>query len=219
MYLLWKGILDRMVALLLTIALSPIMAPIAVLICIDSPGWPVFTQERVGENGRRFRIYKFRTMINADDSHYKEYLRKLIIEGIPYKLDRHGEAVYKIIDDPRITRFGALLRATNLDELPQIINVLIGDMSLVGPRPDIPFAVEMYDEWHRKRLLAKPGMTGLWQVSGTNKVPFDEMVRLDIEYITRQSFTLDIEILLRTIGLVLLRRNGELRGKEAKDSG
>jgi lipopolysaccharide/colanic/teichoic acid biosynthesis glycosyltransferase len=208
-----------MVALLLTIALSPIMAPIAVLICIDSPGWPVFTQERVGENGRRFRIYKFRTMINADDSHYKEYLRKMIIEGIPYKVDRQGEAVYKIIDDPRITRFGALLRATNLDELPQVINVLIGDMSLVGPRPDIPFAVEMYDEWHRKRLSVKPGMTGLWQVSGANQVPFDEMVRLDIEYIERESFMLDTKILFKTTGLVLLRINGKVRGKEGKDNG
>jgi lipopolysaccharide/colanic/teichoic acid biosynthesis glycosyltransferase len=158
-------------------------------------------------------------MINADDRHYKDYLRKLIVEGLPYKVDQQGRAIYKIIDDPRITRFGAFLRKTSLDELPQIINVLNGDMSLVGPRPDIPFAVDMYDEWHRKRLSVKSGMTGLWQVSGANQVPFDEMVRLDIEYITRRSFTLDIEILLRTIGLVLLRRNGELRGKEAKDSG
>lgn len=219
-YVSCKEFLDRISAILLIAMAAPAMACIALLIRIDSPGSPIFTQERVGQNSRTFRIYKFRTMINADDSHYKDYVRRLITEGTPYKVDRQGEAIFKIIDDPRITRFGALLRKTNLDELPQIINVLKGDMSLVGPRPDIPFAVEIYDEWHRRRLLTKPGMTGFWQVSGSNRVSFDEMVRLDLEYIEKQSLILDAKIILQTVWLVLvpIGRSLRLRGKGRRDN-
>jgi len=122
-------------------------------------------------------------------------------------VDGDGQGVYKVINDPRVTRFGALLRKTNLEELPQFFNVLRGEMSVVGPRPDIPFAVGMYKEWHRKRLEVKPGITGLWQVSGRKGLSFEDMVRLDIEYIERQSFILDIKILLLTISTIL-RRDG-----------
>ena len=120
-----------------------------------------------------------------------------------YTTDENGQAVYKVVEDPRVTRFGALLRKTNLDELPQLFNVLKGKMSLVGPRPDIPFAVGMYKDWHMKRLNTKPGITGLWQVCGRKNLPFEGMVRLDIDYIKRQSFILDTKIIWLTVGTVL----------------
>jgi len=113
--------------------------------------------------------------------------------------------VYKVVDDPRVTRFGNLLRKTNLDELPQLFNVLKGEMSFVGPRPDIPFAVAMYRDWHRERLGIKPGITGLWQVCGRKGLSFEDMVRLDIEYIKRQSIFLDARILILTLGTILKR--------------
>ena len=170
------------------------------------PGSPLFRQERVGKDGRRFTVYKFRTMhVDNDDSEYKAYLRKYILKNAPYRANQQGEEVYKVVEDPRVTKFGALLRKTNLDELPQIFNVLRGEMSFVGPRPDIPFAVEMYGDWHRKRLCVTPGITGLWQVCGRKNLSFDEMVRMDIDYIERQSPLLDFKILLLTVGIVLAR--------------
>ena len=214
LYLFCKGALDRLLALLILIIASPLMLVIVVLIRLDSPGSAIFAHERVGKDGHRFILYKFRTMhIDNDETQYKEYLRRFINEGTPYKVDEKGNAVYKIIDDPRVTRFGAFLRETNLDELPQIINVLKGEMSLVGPMPDIPFAVEMYKDWHKKRLLVQPGMTGLWQVSGINRVPFDEMVRTDIDYIEQRSLALDIKIVLKTV-LRVLRMDGSYQRKE-----
>jgi len=218
-YLFWKGTFDRLLALLILIVVSPLIVLIAVLIRIDSSGSAIFYQERVGRNGHRFILYKFRTMhIDNDETQYKEYLRRFINEGTPYKVDQQGNALYKIIDDPRVTRFGAFLRETNLDELPQIINVLKGEMSFVGPRPDIPFAVEMYKDWHKKRLLVQSGMTGLWQVSGINRVPFDEMVRIDIDYIERCSLALDSKILLKT-ALRVLRMDGSYQSQEGVRNG
>ncbi len=207
-YRWWKGILDRVFALLLIVTLSPLLAFIAIAIRLDSPGGVIFLRKQVGENGKLFTVYKFRTMhTDNDDQEYKAYLVKYIIENTPYTIDQKGQALYKVVDDPRVTRFGALLRKTNLDELPQLFNVLKGEMSLVGPRPDIPFAVGMYKYWHRKRLGAKPGITGLWQVCGRKCLPFEGMVRLDISYIKRQSLLLDAKILLLTVGTVL-RRDG-----------
>ncbi len=202
----WKGIFDRLLALLSIVLLSPLSVLIVIGIRLDSPGSPIFCQERVGKDGHRFTAYKFRTMhINNDDSEYKEYLQKYILENAPYRLDQQGRGIYKVVDDPRVTKFGALLRKTNLDELPQLFNVLKREMSFVGPRPDIPFAVEMYNDWQRKRLSATPGITGLWQVCGRKSLSFDDMVRLDIDYIERQSPLLDAKILLRTAGSVLTR--------------
>ena len=180
------------------------MLLIAFMIKIDSRGEIIYRREQVGKNGRRFTGYKFRTMsTDNDDSEYKEYLVKYILENAPYKVDHNGQLVYKVTGDPRVTRFGAMLRKTNLDELPQLFNVLKGEMSFVGPRPDIPFAINMYDEWHRQRLLVKPGITGLWQVCGRKGLSFEEMVRLDIKYINREAFLWDAKIFILTIGTVL----------------
>jgi lipopolysaccharide/colanic/teichoic acid biosynthesis glycosyltransferase len=151
-----------------------------------------------------FTAYKFRTMyINNDDKEYKTYLVKYVLENAPYTVDHNGQAVYKVVDDPRVTRVGALLRKTNLDELPQFINVLKGEMSAIGPRPDVPFAVRMYKNWHRERLLVKPGITGLWQVCGRKQLSFDDMARLDIDYIKKRSLLLDVRIFFLTIGTLL----------------
>jgi lipopolysaccharide/colanic/teichoic acid biosynthesis glycosyltransferase len=205
-YQLWKSISDRVSALLAIVILSPLLALIALGIRLDSPGSPIYRREQVGEDGHLFTAYKFRTMhINNDGHVYKAYITKYILENAPYKIDQNGQAVYKIVDDPRVTRFGALLRKTNLDELPQLFNMLKGEMSLIGPRPDIPFAVTLYKDWHRKRLRVKPGITGLWQVCGRKNLPFEAMVRLDIKYIKRQSLLLDAKILLLTVRTVLSR--------------
>jgi len=218
-YSFWKSVVDRTAALVALVALSPLLVLIAVIIRLDSPGSPIFRQERVGKSGRTFTAYKFRTMRdNNDDSDYKAYLRRYHLENDPFSIDQHGNPVYKIIDDPRVTRFGGVLRQTNLDELPQILNVLAGEMSFVGPRPDIPFAVEMYSDWHRERLCTTPGITGLWQVSRRNGCSFDHMVQLDIDYIGNQSLLLDSKIVLRTIGVVL-RGDGSYRSRKGRQDG
>jgi lipopolysaccharide/colanic/teichoic acid biosynthesis glycosyltransferase len=204
-YSFWKNAIDRLVAIPALIVLSPLLVLTAIAIRLDSPGKPVFAQERVGKDGRRFIAYKFRTMYASNnDGKYKEYLKKYVLENAPYRLDENGQGIYKV-DDAKVTRFGALLRRTNLDELPQFINVLKGEMSLVGPRPDVPFAVDMYTKHHRKRLSVKPGITGLWQVFGRKNLSFEDMVRFDLEYIEKQSLLLDIKILWQTAGIVLSR--------------
>ncbi len=218
-YRTWKGILDRLSAAVMLVLLSPLLVLIAVAIRIDSPGRAIFRQERVGKDGRRFRIYKFRTMyVNNDDSRYKEYVKSYVTGDVPYTVDQDGKAVYKIIDDARVTRFGAWLRQTNLDELPQILNVLRGEMSFVGPRPDVPFAVDVYSDWHRKRLLAKPGITGLWQTQRRAGVSFNEMVRLDGDYVERQALCMDAKILLKTVGTIV-RRDGSYRSERRSKDG
>ena len=207
-YRFWKGVFDRVLALLAIVVLSPLLVFIAVVIKLDTPGSSLYRRNQVGENGRRFTAYKFRTMfMNSDNKIYHSYLVRYIKENAPFKIDENQQPVYKVVDDPRITRFGALLRKTNLDELPQLINVLKGEMSLVGPRPDVPFAVAMYQNWHWKRLSVKPGITGLWQVQGRKHLSFKHMVRLDLVYVRRQSLLLDAIILLRTVGTII-RRDG-----------
>jgi lipopolysaccharide/colanic/teichoic acid biosynthesis glycosyltransferase len=199
----WKGILDRLLALLAIAASLPILILIAVVIRVDSPGNPIFVQERVGKDGHRFKCYKFRCMpIDNDDGEYKSYLCRYILENAPYRVDENGQSIYKA-DGMSVTRFGTLLRKTNLDELPQLFNILKGEMSFIGPRPDIPFAVRMYKDWHRERLRVKPGITGLWQVSGRKSLSFEDMVRLDIDYINRQSPLLDAKIALLTVRTIL----------------
>lgn len=186
--------------------LLPLFALIALLIKLTSKGPVIFRQDRVGERGRIFKCFKFRSMHAVNDpSIHKEYVRKLISGSrTSTSAGEEAGAVYKIKHDPRVTPFGRLLRRTSLDELPQFWNVLKGDMSLVGPRPAIPYEIESYDVWHRRRLLdVKPGITGLWQVCGRSRTTFDEMVRLDLRYAGNWSIWLDLQILLRTPRAVL----------------
>jgi lipopolysaccharide/colanic/teichoic acid biosynthesis glycosyltransferase len=204
-YSLWKSVADLLVALIGIVVLSPFLLLIAIVIRLDSPGNPIFAQERVGKDGHKFVAYKFRTLYaNNNDNKYKEYLTKYVLENAPYRIDENGQGIYKV-DDTKATRFGAILRNTNLDELPQLFNILKGDMSLVGPRPDVPFAVSMYTKHHRKRLSVRPGMTGLWQIYGRKNLSFEDMVRFDLEYIEKQSLLLDAKILWQTAGIVLSR--------------
>jgi lipopolysaccharide/colanic/teichoic acid biosynthesis glycosyltransferase len=198
-----KGIGDRLLAGVGLVAISPVLLMIAVIIRLDSPGNALFVQERVGRNGRHFKAYKFRTMfVKNDDTEYKTYLKKYVVANQPYRVDESGQAIYRV-EKPPVTRVGRIMRKTNLDELPQLVNVVKGEMSLVGPRPDIPYAVAMYQDWHRGRLAVTPGMTGLWQVSGRKTLSFEDMVRLDLEYVRKQSLSLDAKILLKTVGVVL----------------
>ncbi|MDY0018506.1 MAG: undecaprenyl-phosphate glucose phosphotransferase [Anaerolineae bacterium] len=192
--LLFKRIFDVVGALLALTLFSPFLALIALAIKLDSPGPVIFSQERVGEGGRRFHIYKFRSMRKGAE----EELERL------RELNEADGPLFKIREDPRLTRIGVFLRHTSLDELPQLLNVLKGEMSLVGPRPPLAVEVEQYQPWHKQRLSVPPGMTGLWQVSGRSELAFDEMVLLDIYYIEHWSPWLDFTILLRTIPKVVL---------------
>jgi lipopolysaccharide/colanic/teichoic acid biosynthesis glycosyltransferase len=208
-----KAGVDYGIGAVLLLLFAPFFALIASLIKATSPGPVFFVQERVGRSGKIFRCYKFRTMKhNSDDSVHREFSRDFIRgNGKPANGNGNGNggshagpaAVYKLTRDPRITRVGALLRRTSLDELPQILNVIRGEMSLVGPRPPVVYELEHYQEWHKRRLLAKPGITGLWQVSGRSSVPFDEMVLLDLYYIDHRSTLLDLWIMARTLPVVI----------------
>jgi exopolysaccharide biosynthesis polyprenyl glycosylphosphotransferase len=183
------------------LVLSPVFLVIALLIKATSRGPVLFRQERLGQFGKRFTFLKFRSMYpSSDHTVHKEFVQRFIAGegGSPQGTDSKPE-IYKITQDSRITPIGGFLRRTSLDELPQFINVLTGEMSLVGPRPPIPYEAECYDLWHRRRLLeVKPGITGLWQVKGRSRTKFDEMVRLDLEYANTWSFWLDLKILFQT---------------------
>ncbi|NOZ81315.1 MAG: sugar transferase [DPANN group archaeon] len=185
---------------------SPLFVIIPLLIKLTSEGPVFFRQERVGRYGRRFTFLKFRSMYE-DCNHdiHKEYTRRLISGQQDTEMsDDNGRGAYKITDDPRVTPIGRFLRMSSMDELPQFFNVLKGEMSLVGPRPPIPYELEAYDIWHRRRLLeVKPGITGIWQVHGRSSTTFDEMVRMDIKYIREWSIWMDIKLLLKTPWVVL----------------
>ena len=186
----------------LLLVLSPLLAAIALLIKFTSKGPVLFGQERLGKRGGRFKCFKFRTMhLNCGHKIHEEYVQQFIA-GKAKAVDAGSDSnapVYKIINDPRVTLAGKLLRKTSLDELPQLWNVLRGEMSLVGPRPPVPYEFEIYDVWHRRRVLeVKPGITGLWQVSGRSSTRFDDMVRLDLKYCQSWSLWLDLKILLAT---------------------
>jgi len=195
----WKRLLDVSVVLLATPILLLLMAAVAILVRIVSVGPVLFRQERVGYLGRRFMCFKFRTMaVNADTTVHEGHLNHLIESDIPLvKMDTNGDA--------RIIPFGRLLRATGLDELPQVINVLRGEMSLVGPRPCLPYEYHRYQEWQKERFNTLPGLTGLWQVGGKNRTTFTEMVRLDIRYARTKTLWLDLEILLKTFPAVMIQ--------------
>ena len=199
--LLTKRVMDLVGASLAVAILSPAFLLLAVIIKLTSKGPIFFRQERVGQFGSRFVFIKFRSMyVSTDAAIHKEYVRKFIV-GKANSSAQEGskKGVYKITNDPRVTWIGRLLRRTSLDEIPQFWNVLKGEMSLVGPRPPIPYEIEAYDIWHRRRLLeSKPGITGLWQVHGRSKTTFDEMIRLDLQYSRMWSPMLDVKILLQT---------------------
>ncbi len=203
-----KRFMDVTGGLAALLVFSPLLVAIAVAIKLTSKGSIVFRQERIGEGGKRFTFLKFRSMHSANDpTIHKEYVRDLIKGAPRQEKARDGRPpVFKLTNDPRVTVVGRVLRRTSLDELPQFINVIRGEMSLVGPRPPVPYEFECYDIWHRRRLLSvKPGITGMWQVGGRSKVKFDDMVRLDLQYARSWSPWLDVKILLQTPRAVLSR--------------
>jgi exopolysaccharide biosynthesis polyprenyl glycosylphosphotransferase len=207
-----KKSFDILGASLGMVVLSPLLLLIAILIKLESPGPVIYRQTRIGENGKLFTMFKFRSMrLDADTGLHRAYVTRLIRENLsPEQLAREtGQKSLKMEADPRITRVGGFIRKTSLDELPQLLNVIRGEMSLVGPRPSLPYEVELYQRWHRRRFEAPPGITGLWQVEGRNRVSFDEMVRMDIEYIERQSFWMDLSLILKTpLALISTRGAG-----------
>jgi len=216
-YFILKRLIDFLVAFLVLVLMFPVFAIIVIAIAIDSRGPFLFIQERVGakrikrNNGCywqpiHFNCYKFRTMIHkTDPALHQSFIEAYInaddkgmtkCQGVPSQIK-------KLMHDPRITHVGRFLRKTSLDELPQFLNILIGNMSLVGPRPAIPYEVVAYKPWHRQRLQGMQGLTGLWQVTARSSADFDEMVRLDIKYLENQSFWLDLKIILKTPFVVL----------------
>jgi lipopolysaccharide/colanic/teichoic acid biosynthesis glycosyltransferase len=182
----------------LLLALSPLLLVAAAAIRLTSPGPVLFRQTRVGQMGRPFTILKFRSMfVDADERSHREFITRFIQDSQKNTLPKNS--IFKLTNDPRVTPVGRVIRKTSIDELPQLWNVLTGDMSLVGPRPPLPYEFEQYAPWHRRRVVeAKPGVTGLWQVTGRSRTSFDEMVRLDLRYSRTKSFWTDIRILLRT---------------------
>jgi len=172
---------------------APFFALLAGLVKLDSPGGAFFRQERVGLHGRPFKVVKFRSMCSDAEQRLDDLRGHNVIRGHAFKMER----------DPRVTRVGRFLRRTSLDELPQLWNVLRGEMSLVGPRPPLPCEVVKYDVWHRRRLSMKPGMTGLWQIGARRHPEFDHWVKKDLEYIDRWSFWLDLKIIARTVPAML----------------
>lgn len=219
-YFIAKRLLDMIVALLVGLSLALVVPLIALVIKLDSPGPVIFRQERIhGRRVRRgdrwvwslepFTFYKFRTMtVGAPSTIHKRYMAAYI-EGdtdAMSKVAETADGTFKLTGDPRITRVGRILRKLSLDELPQLWNVLIGDMSLVGPRPPLPYEVELYDERHLRRMATTSGLTGWWQVNGRCELGFEEMVDLDLEYIQQSSIWLDLKILVRTIPAVLTGR-------------
>jgi lipopolysaccharide/colanic/teichoic acid biosynthesis glycosyltransferase len=200
-----KRVMDVIGSAALLVLLAPILGIIALAIKLSSNGPVLFEQERMGQFAARFKCLKFRTMYaNCDAKIHQAYVQQFIAGIVADQQDQSLKpTVYKITNDPRVTPIGALLRKTSLDELPQLWNVFRGEMSLVGPRPPVPYEFEIYEHWHRRRVFeVKPGITGLWQVSGRSRTQFDDMVRLDLRYSQSWSLWLDIKILLATPGAV-----------------
>ncbi len=203
-----KRALDVVAASIGLLVAAPLAAIIALLIKLSSPGPVLFKQERIGKDGKPFMFYKFRSMsVGNDDSQHRQYI-KLFIEGKEEELRKlqGGKKLYKMTCDDRVTTIGKFLRRTSLDELPQLLNVLKGEMSMVGPRPHLAYEVELYKDWHRRRLQGLPGITGWWQIHGRSRVPFDKAVEMDIWYLERQSLILDIRIMCRTITKAIVGR-------------
>ncbi len=189
-----KKVFDFIFSFFLLLMISPIFLTIAILIKITSKGDIFFTQKRVGLQGRIFNVYKFRTMVTDAEKLKDELAKQNEVDG----------PVFKMKNDPRITKIGHFLRRTSLDELPQFFNVLKGDMSVVGPRPPVPKEVKQYERWQLRRLSVKPGITCIWQVSGRNNISFEEWMRLDLQYIDTWSLRLDFILILRTVKTMLI---------------
>ena len=197
-----KRVIDIVGAMIGLVITAPAMAVIAVLIRLDTPGPAIFRQVRVGRKEQPFSIYKFRTMhTGCDERVHRDYVRRLLSDDVPPNGGKEG--VYKLTGDPRVTRVGSKLRATSLDELPQLLNVLRGEMSLVGPRPALPYELELFSERHRMRAEVKPGLTGLWQVSGRSELTMRQALDLDVDYVHRRGILLDLKILAQTATAVL----------------
>jgi len=200
---------DVLFAVALILLLSPILIAVAVAVRLDSRGPALFRQRRVGYREKEFTLFKFRSMrVDADPRGHREYVTALI-NGAEANPDGGRENLYKLAVDNRITAVGRWIRHWSLDELPQLFNVVRGDMTLVGPRPAISYEVAEYPSWYRERFSVKPGLTGYWQVSGRSERTYEEMVRLDIEYAKRRSLGLDLSILLKTPWVVLSRKGAE----------
>lgn len=200
-----KRAFDLIVACLSLALASPVILLIALLVRLTSPGPALFRQMRVGEHGRTFQMYKFRTMrTGCSDQAHREYVVQLLTEPETPTAVRGG--LYKLADDPRVTPLGAVLRKTSLDEVPQLINVVRGEMSLVGPRPMLQYELDMLGPVHRQRLNVPAGITGLWQVSGRNRLTMRQALDLDVEYVRRASMMLDLWILVRTALVVMVPR-------------
>lgn len=196
-YSLTKRVIDVLGSMIGIILLSPIFFVVAVLIKIDSKGAIIFSQTRVGKNGKEFKMYKFRSMVvNAE-----ELKKKLLAQN------EMSGPMFKIKDDPRITKIGKFIRKTSIDELPQLINVLKGEMSLVGPRPSLPKEVEKFEPWMKKRLEVKPGLTCYWQVSGRNNIDFNDWMKLDIKYVEERNIYIDIKLIFKTFFVLFGDKN------------
>lgn len=219
-YFVAKRVIDVVGAGTLLLLTLPVLLVVSVLIALDSKGPVIYRQTRIGSrrvvrNGtvtwtpREFTIYKFRTMLkDAPRSTHEEYMRGFIGATGDERCRYVSDGLYKLTNDPRVTRVGRVLRKLSIDELPQLWNVLKGDMSLVGPRPALPYEVEMYKDWHLARLNTPQGLTGLWQVSARSQVDFDESVKLDLQYIAKQSILVDLLILLKTPFVAVMAKGG-----------
>ena len=197
LYNISKRSLDIMASLVGLIILSPVVLVVAILIKLESKGPIIFSQKRIGLNGKEFKMYKFRSMVqNAEE--LKEKLQKQ---------NEMSGPMFKMKNDPRVTKVGKFIRKTSIDELPQLINVLKGDMSLVGPRPSLPKEVQNFEGWMLRRLDVKPGLTCYWQVSGRNNIDFEDWMKLDIKYVEERSFWLDIKLIFKTVKVLFGDRN------------
>lgn len=196
-YYVIKRIIDILGSFFGIIILSPLMIIISVLIKIGSPGPVIFSQDRIGQNSKRFKMYKFRSMVqNAEE----------LLNKLKDKNEMSGP-MFKMKDDPRITKIGKFIRKTSIDELPQLFNVLKGDMSLVGPRPSLPREVDQFSDYHKQRLIAKPGLTCYWQVMGRNNIGFDEWMELDLKYIKERNTWIDIKLIFKTFFVLFGDKN------------
>jgi len=196
-----KRCIDVVLAVIVLVALTPLWLVIGLLIKLSSPGPVLFRGEVVGRDGQVFTWYKFRTMVQSDDLAHRTWLREFVTRDAPY-----NGTLFKLHPDPRITGVGALLRRSSMDEIPQLLNVLMGQMSVVGPRPPMVYEYELYTERQRQRLAVRPGITGLYQVTDRSRLPFTSMVELDLQYICQRSLQLDAWILLRTVVVVIQAR-------------
>lgn len=199
-----KRLVDLIMCLVLLPILAPILVAIAIAVRLDSPGPALFRQLRVGRGGKLFVPLKFRSMLaDTDELHHREAIRRLA-QGEPVAVI-DGKPAFKPADDPRVTRIGKSLRATGLDELPQLFNIIKGEMSLVGPRPAIPYELEHYKDWYYGRFTVRPGVTGLWQVKREETHDMDDVIHKDLEYVERFSLWLDIKIIAETVPRILFR--------------